>query len=284
MTGEQRKIERIIRPEPVMEGAGVLVHRTIATRALNYVDPFLLLDHFDSTDSRLYEAGFPMHPHRGIETVTYVLSGQIHHGDSMGNNGAIGGGDVQWMTSGSGILHEEMPDPKSDRMAGFQLWVNLPAKDKMTRPRYQDVRSAQIPEIRREDGSVIRVVAGTFDGVSGPISGIAANPTYVDVALAPDTEIELPVEAGHSAFSYAFENSGSFGSGHPQLVTGPSLVVWGDGDRIRAQAGPAGLRFLLVSAKPLHEPVARYGPFVMNTKEEIEDALRDLKRGSFVRP
>lgn len=277
---EARKIERIVRPESVMEGAGVRIRRSIATRSLNYVDPFLLLDHFDSTDREDYIAGFPMHPHRGIETVTYMLSGEIHHRDSLGNEGSITNGDIQWMTSGSGIMHEEMPDGGSGRMAGFQLWVNLPAKLKMTKPRYQDIRAAAIPEVKREDGAILRVVAGSAENAVGPVTDIAADPTYVDIALPPNTSSAFPVPRGHTAFSYVFEGQGDFDG---QQVAAPSLIVWADGDSIQVKASRSGVRFLLVSAKPLHEPVARYGPFVMNTKEEIEEALHDLRRGTFVK-
>lgn len=277
---EARKIDRIVRPETVLEGAGVRLRRSIATRSLNYVDPFLLLDHFDSTNPEDYIAGFPMHPHRGIETVTYVLSGEVHHRDSLGNEGSIRDGDIQWMTSGSGILHEEMPDGGSGRMNGFQLWVNLPAKLKMTKPRYQDIRTARIPEVKREDGAVLRVVAGTAENVAGPVTDIAADPTYLDITLPPNSRSSFPVPRGHAAFSYVFEGNGNFDG---QSVAAPTLIVWGDGDFIQAETSKNSFRFLLVSAKPLHEPIARYGPFVMNTKEEIEEALRDLRRGTFVK-
>ena len=276
---EARKVDRVVRPESVLEGAGVRLRRSIATRSLNYVDPFLLLDHFDSTDPEDYVAGFPMHPHRGIETVTYMLSGEIHHRDSLGNEGSITNGDLQWMTSGSGILHEEMPDSGSGRMAGFQLWVNLPAKLKMTKPRYQDIRASGIPEVKRDDGVLLRVVAGNADNVTGPVTGIAADPTYLDIALPPNTASSFPVPRGHTAFSYVFEGDGDF-EGHSAAA--PTLIVWGDGDLVQVRSKESGVRFLLVSAKPLHEPVARYGPFVMNTKEEIEQALHDLRRGTFV--
>jgi redox-sensitive bicupin YhaK (pirin superfamily) len=221
-----------------------------------------------------------MHPHRGIETVTYMLSGIIHHRDSLGNEGSITNGDLQWMTSGGGILHEEMPDAASGRMAGFQLWVNLPARLKMTRPRYQDIRASAIPEVRRDDGAVLRVVAGTAENVVGPVTDIAADPSYLDITLPPDTSSSFPVPRGHTAFSYVFEGHGDFDA---QPAAAPSLIVWGDGDYVQVKASKSGVRFLLVSAKPLHEPVARYGPFVMNTKEEIEEALQDLRRGTFVK-
>lgn len=279
-----RKIDRIVRPETVLEGAGVKLRRSIATRTLNYVDPFLLLDHFDSTNPDDYRAGFPMHPHRGIETVTYMVAGSIDHRDSMGNAGRVTNGDVQWMTSGSGILHEEMPDPNSGRMAGFQLWVNLPAKLKMTRPRYQDIRATGIEQAERADGAIVRVVAGEAEGIKGPVTDIAADPSYVDILLPPNTATVFPVPRGHSAFSYLFEGKAEFGEeGHSQTVMAPGLVVWQDGDLVRVRSFEEGARLLIVSALPLHEPVARYGPFVMNTREEIEEALNDLRRGTFVK-
>jgi len=275
-----KKIASVIRPQLVSEGAGVKLQRSIATRTLNYLDPFLLLDHFDSNRPEDYLAGFPMHPHRGIETVTYVLDGSVHHQDSLGNAGTIGKGDIQWMTAGGGILHEEMPQ-RSDRMNGFQLWVNLPAKQKMMHPRYQDVPSKAIPQVQRNDGSLIRVVAGNVDGTPGAVTDIAADPLYLDVTVPPQSKFTYPIPAGHNSFSYIFEGSGSFGE-EGSNVTAPTLIVWGDGDFIEVTTKDSLVRFLLVSGKPLNEPVARYGPFVMNTKEEIEQALDDLRRGTFV--
>ncbi len=275
-----RKISRILFPEPVIEGAGVKLKRSIATRKLDYHDPFLLLDHFASENPDDYIAGFPMHPHRGIETVTYMLSGTVKHRDSLGNSGTIGPGDVQWMTAGRGILHEEMPQP-SKYLAGFQLWVNLPAKLKMTAPRYQDIPSARIPEVVRKNGARIRMIAGTVDGVSGPVTGIAANPLYLDVSVPPQTEFTQMLESGHNAFSYLFDGTGNFGEERVP-VPSPALVVWEDGDSISVATKQDPVRFLLVAGKPLHEPVARYGPFVMNTREEIEQTLQELRMGTFV--
>ena len=273
MASGTRKIADIVEPQSVIEGAGVKLRRSIATRRLNYVDPFLLFDHFGSDDPRDYLAGFPMHPHRGIETVTYMLAGLVDHKDSIGNAGTIGAGDVQWMTSGGGILHEEMPKPKDGRMEGFQLWVNLPARLKMSRPRYQEIPAATIPVVRRPDGVTVRVVAGESEGVKGPVTEIAADPEYLDVT----------VPAGHAAVAYVFEGDGVFGEEGGQVVPSPRMVVFEDGDRVRAKAaGKKPVRFLLLSGKPLREPIARYGPFVMNTKEEIEQALEDLRRGTFV--
>src|SRR5437016_2304003 len=208
-----RKIETIIEPEPVVEGAGVRLNRSIATRRLDYLDPFLLLDHFASSNPRDYEAGFPLHPHRGIETVTYVLRGEVHHKDTLGNSGSIGAGDVQWMTAGRGIMHEEMPQVRPEGIAGFQLWVNLPAKLKMTKPRYQDIRSTEIPEIKKEAGARIRVITGTVDGVSGPVTGIAADPFYVDVSVPPHSSFTGAMDPEHAGFVYLFEGEASFPAG-----------------------------------------------------------------------
>ena len=275
-----RKISRILFPEPVIEGAGVKLKRSIATRKLDYYDPFLLLDHFGSENPDDYIAGFPMHPHRGIETVTYMLSGTVKHRDSLGNSGTIGPGDVQWMTAGRGILHEEMPQP-SKLLAGFQLWVNLPAKLKMTAPRYQDIPSARIAEIKRENGVRIRIIAGTVDSLSGPVTDIAADPLYLDVSVPAQTEFKQTLVPGHNAFSYIFEGAANFGEDRA-TVSAPALVIWGDGDSISLATDAEPARFLLVAGKPLHEPVARYGPFVMNTREEIEQTLKDLRMGTFV--
>jgi hypothetical protein len=260
----------------------VRLKRTIASRKLDYLDPFLLLDHFGSDNPQDFMAGFPMHPHRGIETVTYMLEGYVRHEDSLGNAGTIGAGDVQWMTAGSGIMHEEMPRPDGNRMYGFQLWVNLPAERKMTRPRYQEYTSEAIPEVEMEGGARIRVVAGEAGGVHGPVGEIAIAPTYLDVEVPANATFSHPVEPDHTAFAYVFEGEGSFGP-DGERIWAPSLVIFGTGDRVQARAGGESLRFLLVSGKPLHEPVARYGPFVMNTREEIQQALQDLRNGTFVK-
>jgi len=283
MTSVARRVADIIEPQFVVEGAGVKLRRSIATRRLNYVDPFLLFDHFGSNDPRDYLAGFPMHPHRGIETVTYMLAGLVDHKDSIGNAGTIGAGDVQWMTSGGGILHEEMPKPKEGKMEGFQLWVNLPARLKMSRPRYQEIPAAAIPVVRRPDGVTVKVVAGETDGVRGPVTEIAADPEYLDVAIPAGAEYVQAVPEGHAALAYVFEGDGVFGGEGGQVVPSPRMVVFGDGDRVVAKAaGDKAVRFLLLSGRPLREPIARYGPFVMNTKEEIEQALEDLRKGTFV--
>jgi redox-sensitive bicupin YhaK (pirin superfamily) len=281
MSATSRGVARIIEPQAVVEGAGVRLKRSIGTRTLDYLDPFLLLDHFQSKNAADYEAGFPLHPHRGIETVTYLLAGAVRHRDSVGNAGEIGPGDLQWMSAGRGILHEEMPQVRPEGVAGFQLWVNLPKKEKMSAPRYQNIHANEIAVIERDGGgATVRVIAGLMDGVTGPIVGIAAEPTYLDVSLARGGSFVQPVPRGHSAFAYVFEGEARFGD---NLVTAPKLVVWDDGDSVEVRADKSPARFLLVSGKPLNEPIARYGPFVMNTQEEIEQTLRELQQGTFAR-
>ena len=284
MESTPRKVRDIIEPQIVMEGAGVRLKGSIATRTLDHLDPFLLFDHFGSNEPRDYIKGFPMHPHRGIETVTYMIEGAVDHKDSMGNAGSIGTGDVQWMTSGRGIMHEEMPQPNPDEMIGFQLWVNLPAKLKMTEPRYQNIASDQIPEITRNDGVKIRLIAGEVDGVRGPVTEISADPTYLDVSVPANTSFTHTVEMGHTVFVYVFEGEGKFGEKRDATVIScPRLIVLGNGGFIEAHSTDHHVRFLMVSGKPLNEPIARYGPFVMNTQEEIQQALEDLRNGTFVK-
>ncbi len=250
MTHTPRKVEQVITPIQVMEGAGVLLKRSIATRTLDYLDPFLLLDHFGSDNPADYLAGFPMHPHRGIETVTYMLAGRVNHKDSLGNAGTIGGGDIQWMTAGGGIMHEEMPKPYEGKMEGFQLWVNLPAKLKMTKPRYQDVASQDIPELHLADGTRVRVIAGKYDGTQGAVSDIYADPTYLDVTLPAGVEFSSEVKKGHHAFSYLFRGEARFGA-EAVPAKAPQLIIFEDGDSVRVSAGENGARFLLVSGMPL---------------------------------
>jgi quercetin 2,3-dioxygenase len=281
MKSSIRKIAKIIEPQNVVEGAGVRLKRSIGGHALNYLDPFLLLDHFQSTNPADYQAGFPLHPHRGIETVTYLLSGAVRHKDSVGNAGEIGPGDLQWMSAGRGILHEEMPQVRPEGVAGFQLWVNLPAKQKMSAPRYQNIHANEIPIIERDRGATIRVIAGTVDGTSGPITGIVAEPTYIDVALAGDGRLVLPIPRGHSAFAYLFDGEARLGAEDKTVITAPKLIVWSDGDSIEVYGEKKSARLLLVSGKPLNEPIARYGPFVMDTQEEIQQTLRELQQGTF---
>jgi redox-sensitive bicupin YhaK (pirin superfamily) len=276
-----RTISQIIEPQYVIEGAGVLLRRSIAPHKSNLFDPFLLFDHFAFNDPIEGPIrGFPMHPHRGIETVTYMLEGSTHHRDSLGNQGLIGPGDVQWMTSGRGILHEEMPRRgPSGNIYGFQLWVNLPAKLKMTEPRYQEVSAETIPTYEK-DGIKIRVVAGGAEGVTGPVTEIAASPLYLDVQLAPDTEFVQPIPSGHTALAYVFEGKGMFDS---QMVEAVRMVKFDNGDSIRVKTENNPVRFMLVAGKPFKEPIAPYGPFVMNTMEEIQQTLLEVRNGTFIK-
>ncbi len=285
MDSRPMKVVKIITPQAVMEGAGVKLKRSIATRELDHLDPFLLFDHFGSENPEDYIRGFPMHPHRGIETVTYMIQGTVNHKDSIGNSGSVGAGDVQWMTSGGGIMHEEMPQPHPVALRGFQLWVNMPARLKMTRPRYQDIAADRIPTVTRKDNVTIRVIAGTVDGIQGAVAELYADPVYIDVTIPPDGSFTCPVTRGHTVFAYVFEGKGVFGgqeSDRESEIGSPRLVIFGDGDSVRVRATEKGVRFLLVSGKPLKEPIARYGPFVMNTREEIQQALEDLRNGTFV--
>ena len=276
-----RAIQTIIEPQYAIEGAGVLLRRSIAPRASNEYDPFLLFDHFAFNEPAEGPIrGFPMHPHRGIETVTYMLDGSVRHRDSLGNSGVIGAGDVQWMTSGGGIMHEEMPKRgESGTIYGFQLWVNLPAALKMSSPRYQEVNAASIPTSEK-DGVRVRVVAGEVNGVKGPVTEIAANPVYMEVNMAPGTQFTLPVPRGHTTLAYVFEGAGLFGG---EAVDATHMLVFGDGDALQADAQGSPLRFMLIAGAPFKEPIVPYGPFVMNTREEIQQALRDLRDGTFVR-
>ncbi len=282
----EREVKEVVTPVAASDGAGVRLKRSIATQTLDNLDPFFLFDHFGSENPDDYIAGFPMHPHRGIETITYMLDGSVSHRDSMGNAGVIGAGDVQWMTAGRGILHEEMPRAGPRRLDGFQVWVNLPRQLKMTAPRYQDVPSARIPEVARPGGARVRVIAGEVDGVAGAVREIFADPTYLDVALPAGGSLEQPVPRGHTALVYVFQGEVTVGGGAAgggQAVPAPRLVILGDGDVVRLRAGGAPARFLLLSAQPLHEPAVRWGPFVMNTREEIAQALQELRDGTFVR-
>jgi len=296
-----RPVKQVIQSKPTMEGAGVHLRRAFGFGKTSEFDPFLLLDDFRNDVPADYLAGFPWHPHRGIETVTYVLAGTVEHADSIGNNGAIGAGDVQWMTAGSGIIHQEMP--KGDavgRMHGFQLWANLPASQKMTAPRYQEVKSGDIPEITDDDGTQVRVVCGNFWGKSGPVDGIATNPTYIDVTVGPGRRKTLPVEVSSHAFAYVFGGAGKFCNASaplavptegvqwldthpPSAAENRSLILFDRGDEVTVQAGDDGIRFLLVSGKPLQEPVAWYGPIVMNTQAELQQAFQDLETGKFLK-
>jgi hypothetical protein len=279
-----RPVAHVVTPEPVVEGAGVHLRRSIGTRRLDHLDPFLLLDHFESARPEDYEPGFPYHPHRGIETVTLVRTGQIQHRDSLGHQGRIGAGDIQWMTSGSGILHEEMPQVRPEGIGGLQLWLNLPAREKMTRPRYRDLPASRLAETPLEGGARVRVIAGAAaEGrLVGPVEGLAVAPLFIDVTLPPGASFQETVPRGHTAFAYLDQGEARFGP-EPRAARAPALVVFADGDLVEVSAGPGGGRFLLAAARPLGEPISRHGPFVMNTRAEIEQALRDLRNGTFIR-
>ncbi len=296
-----RPVKRVIEAKPTTEGAGVKLHRAFGFGNTGEFDPFLLFDDFRNERPEDYLAGFPWHPHRGIETITYVLAGTVSHGDSLGNAGRLGAGDVQWMTAGSGILHQEMPQGDvQGRMHGFQLWANLPSSLKMTTPRYQDVSSNDIPEVTDDDGTRVRIICGSFWGQTGPVDGIAADPRYLDVWVPPGQRKKLTVEIDRQAFAYIFDGDGTFrDASQPRavLTEGPgptdtpvldttgnrSLVLFDSGEDVTVQAGENGIRFLLVSGRPIEEPVAWYGPIVMNTQAELRQAMADLREGTFIK-
>jgi len=278
-----RRVECVVRGQPASDGAGVKLTRVIGQPDLDMLDPFLLLDEFRSDEAGDYLAGFPNHPHRGFETVTYMLAGRMRHGDNQGNSGLLVPGSVQWMTAGRGIVHSEMPEQENGLMAGFQLWVNLPAKDKMTAPRYQDIAPERVPVVDAGDGLRVRVLAGRFGDTVGPVEGIAVAPLYLDVEVAPNARGIAHVPDGHTAFAYVFEGDASFGSADASrtIARGELAVFERNGDAIEFAAGERGARFILVAGKPLGESVARYGPFVMNTPEQIAEAIRDFQSGRF---
>jgi redox-sensitive bicupin YhaK (pirin superfamily) len=303
-------VKRVAQSEPTLEGAGVHLRRAFGFGNTSEFDPFLLFDDFRNDDPEAYLAGFPWHPHRGIETITYVLAGTVDHGDSLGNTGSLGAGDVQWMTAGSGILHQEMPKgDQHGRMHGFQLWSNLPSSLKMTGPRYQDVSAGDIPEVIDDDGTRVRVVCGNFWGKSGPVDGVSADPRYLDIFVPPGVRKHLAVETSRNAFAYIFEGTGTFrDASEPRAVETEvvgdeneanvadrvgahaedelgncSLVVFDRGDEVVVQAGEHGVRFLLVSGQPIEEPVAWRGPIVMNTAEQLHQAYAELRAGTFIK-
>ena len=297
-----RPVRTVLESQPTLEGAGVQLRRAFGFGKTSDFDPFLLLDDFRNERPEDYRAGFPWHPHRGIETITYVLAGTVEHADSLGNSGAISAGDVQWMTAGRGIIHQEMPQgDERGRMHGFQLWANLPSALKMTAPRYQEIKAPEIPVVTDDDGTEVRVVTGEFWGRRGPVEGIAADPVYADIWVPPGKRKRLPVETTRNAFAYVFQGSGKFANAsEPQgvMTEGPdqmarlvqpteannrSLILFDRGDEIVVQAGDEGIRFLLVSGEPLKEPVAWWGPIVMNTREQLEQAITELREGTFLR-
>lgn len=297
-----RPVKNISMAQPTIEGAGVRLHRAFGFGDPSSHDPFLLLDDFRNVNPDDYVQGFPWHPHRGIETITYVLAGHVSHGDSLGNDGTLGAGDVQWMTAGRGIVHQEMPSgDETGRMEGFQLWANLPSAKKMTEPRYQDVLARDVPEVIEDDGTRVRIVCGEFWGKTGPVDGVAADPRFLDVTVPPGQRRRLPVATSNTAFAYVFEGTGTFRDASPpqavltdidgtEKYVAPdelgnrSLVLFDSGEEIVVQAGERGIRFLFVSGKPIEEPVAWRGPIVMNTQDELRQAFRELKDGTFIRP
>jgi len=280
-TNAERRVVAAIRGRPASDGAGVKLTRVIGQPALPDLDPFLMLDEFGSDKGADYIGGFPDHPHRGFETVTYMLAGRMRHGDNQGNVGLLRPGSVQWMTAGRGIIHSEMPEQEEGLMQGFQLWVNLPAKDKMTKPRYQDIDPENVPVVERADGTKVKVLVGSFDGVRGPVTDVATDPLYLDITLPAGVKASVPVEAEHNAFAYVFEGTARIGS-EAQLVERGQLAVLSLGDGVTVEGGPKGGRLILVAGRPLREPVAKYGPFVMNTPAEIHQAIADYQAGKFV--
>jgi len=285
MTQTIRTVTRVVMAQPTSDGAGVKLYRSIASPALDMLDPFLLLDEFRSDEATDYLAGFPDHPHRGFETVTYMLAGAMRHRDHKGNEGHLTAGSLQWMTAGRGIIHSEMPEQHNGLLWGFQLWVNLPAAEKMAAPRYQDIPPETVPEIADVNGVRVRVLAGESHGRRGPVRGICIDPLYLEVQAPAHAECSLLVPPGHTAFCYVFEGEGAFGetatsAGHKVNVR--QLAIFSDGDRVAVKTVNSPVRFLLLAGRPLREPVARYGPFVMNTREEIVSAFEDYQRGRFL--
>lgn len=298
-----RPVKSTSRAIPTLEGAGVHLHRVFGFQDPSMLDPFLMMDDFRNDDPTLYEKGFPWHPHRGIETITYVLKGEVEHGDSLGNTGTLTDGAVQWMTAGSGILHQEMPKGNAQgQMHGFQLWANLPASLKMTAPRYQDVEGAEIPEVIDDDGTKLRIIIGSFWGKTGPVDGIAADPQFLDITVPAGLRKTFKVDTYRRTFAYVFEGSGDFRDASApsgvllekdvqgaevnirDLSGDRTLIQFDTGDEITVQAGEHGLRFLLVSGTPIQEPVAWHGPIVMNTQAELQQAMRDLRNNTFIKP
>lgn len=296
-----RKIKKVLKSKPTIEGAGVHLKRAFGYHQVPMLDPFLLLDDFHSDNPDDYIAGFPWHPHRGIETITYVLSGEVEHGDSMGNKGLIRSGDVQWMTAGSGIIHQEMPQgEKGQMMQGFQLWANLPASKKMIDPRYQDIKKDTIPEITVDSGTIIKIICGTVNGTKGPVKDIVIDPEYLDVTVPPETIFTHAVKKDYTVFAYVMEGCGHFEQGRDSYsyemeganyfdidrnceMKEETLIIFDDGDEVIVTTGERSARFILVSGKPINEPVAWYGPIVMNTQEELRIAFSEYQNGTFIK-
>jgi quercetin 2,3-dioxygenase len=278
-----RKIDRILHGKPTSDGAGVRLTRIFGFYEEGLLDPFLLLDFFGSDDPNEFMAGFPWHPHRGMETVTYMIEGRVEHGDSMGNSGVIGTGDIQWMTAGSGIIHQEMPRSDGGRMYGFQLWLNLPASHKMIAPRYQDIPSSKVPVVSLDNGVKVKVLAGTFNGVKGPVENIIADPEYFDVEMPPNAEFITPVSISYTAFAYVYKGEANFEEGRKEMLGTGEGAIFGAGAQIRAATGKSPARFILISGKPIKEPIAWRGPIVMNTNEELDLAFREFRNGTFIK-
>ena len=279
-----RTIRKVIKGKPTIEGAGVHLKRVFGNSEVPLFDPFLLLDDFRSNNPDHYLAGFPWHPHRGIETITYVLSGDVEHGDSMGNKGVISSGDTQWMTAGSGIIHQEMPrGDNKGRMEGFQLWANLPKSQKMMEPRYRDIKSSQVPEVTLENGVKIKVICGKVRKYEGPVKGIIIEPEYLDVAVPANAEFSHPTKRGHTVFVYVIEGQGNFDDQEQRLIGNGNVCLYEDGDYATVKTGGEPVRFLLISGKPIGEPVAWYGPIVMNTDEELQQAFEEYQNGTFIK-
>jgi redox-sensitive bicupin YhaK (pirin superfamily) len=280
-----RKIKVTLKSRPTFEGAGVRLKRAFGY-ADDSLDPFLLLDDFHSDNPRDYMAGFPWHPHRGIETITYMLHGKVEHGDSMGNGGVIEAGDVQWMTAGSGIIHQEMPKKGNHDtlLWGFQLWANLPASHKMMNPRYRDIKSSQIPETSLNDNKVnVKIISGEINGIKGPVQDIITDPEYLDVRISPQSEFIRPIREGYNVIAYTIEGEGYFDEDKKELVKEETLVIYRNGDTVKISTADSGIRFLLISGKPLKEPVAWRGPIVMNTDEELRIAFQEYQNGTFIK-
>ena len=296
-----RKIKKVFKSKATMEGAGVHLKRAFGFSEVNQFDPFLLMDDFRSSNPEHYRKGFPWHPHRGIETITYILQGRVEHGDSLGNKGVIDSGDVQWMTAGSGIIHQEMPKGDAEGlMEGFQLWANLPAKQKMMHPRYRDVKSGDIPEVSLDNGVLIKIISGTINDVRGPVQDIMIDPEYLDIAVPAHTVYEHPTKNGHTVFAYVIGGQGYFckekklfaheteGKNYFDMETDPAagngtLILFEDGNSVHIETAEDPVRFLLISGKPLGEPVAWYGPIVMNTQEELQFAFDEYHKGTFLK-
>ena len=287
MAGKWRKVTAVTRGQETSDGAGVRLKRIIGQPELDYLDPFLMLDAFGSDEATDYIAGFPPHPHRGIETVTYMLAGRMRHEDDAGNTGVLGPGSVQWMTAGRGIIHSEMPEQEEGEMRGFQLWVNLPRKSKMCPPQYQNIEPEEIPEVTRKAGVTVKLIAGSLDGVEGPVRGIEADPQYMDIRIPAGAVSDHDIAPDHNAFAYIFAGEaeiGADGDAPGKLIRDGELAVLGAGDTVRIRAGDQGARLILVAGRPLNEPVFKYGPFVMNSKEEIVQAIHDYQNGTFSSP